>query len=335
MNGENQKYRNRMGKTLAVAAKIIASGDAGCTIYELQEIIGANNRSSVKNVLEKLQEMGFAFHTENPHDSSRMTRYKTTPEAASRWRNSLVNSVFTSDEARFLGFVLESVSNSSPLMKICGEDFISKLTLAVNPAMKPKMGNKGQFFDADPGSFAILLDLLKAKENKTRCRIEYQSREAEAPKEREVWPVEVYLNDGGVYADCVRADGNVMTLSLQRIKSIKLMPGALPKMPAFKKRSTPDPFPFFAEKEPFTAKVRIAEWQAWYEKGKAWPGEASWEDQEDGTCVFTIRTAVAWGLKKWVLSLGAEAEILEPGWLRNEIGEEIRATMAKYGEEGK
>lgn len=45
-----------------------------------------------------------------------------------------------------------------------------------------------------------------------------------------------------------------------------------------------------------------------------------------------MKTSGWWDVKKWVLSFGAEAEVLEPAELRNEIIAEIKRLKNTYRE---
>ncbi|HPC72531.1 MAG TPA: WYL domain-containing protein, partial [Treponema sp.] len=81
---------------------------------------------------------------------------------------------------------------------------------------------------------------------------------------------------------------------------------------------------------PFTARVQFCEEQAPYIKELAWPEGSSLEDQKDGSLILTVRTAGAYELKRWVMSFGSAAQLLEPDYLRNEIIEELKASLETY-----
>jgi len=55
-------------------------------------------------------------------------------------------------------------------------------------------------------------------------------------------------------------------------------------------------------------------------------------DQPDGSIILEMKTSGWWDVKKWVLSFGAKAEVLEPKKLRDEIIAEIKELKNTYRE---
>ena len=45
-----------------------------------------------------------------------------------------------------------------------------------------------------------------------------------------------------------------------------------------------------------------------------------------------METSGAWDVKRWVLSFGRAARILEPQWLQEELAAELAAALANYEE---
>ena len=83
------------------------------------------------------------------------------------------------------------------------------------------------------------------------------------------------------------------------------------------------------ETEEFDAVVKLSDGQGYYEKEKHWPDNVKIE-REDNHWLYKVRTCGAYWLKRWVMSLGREAELLEPEWLRNEIRCEMENIAASY-----
>jgi predicted DNA-binding transcriptional regulator YafY len=60
------------------------------------------------------------------------------------------------------------------------------------------------------------------------------------------------------------------------------------------------------------------------------PDFASIEEQDDGSIILTMDTSGRYDVKRWVMSIGSEAELLEPKDLRDEIRDEVKAMAKAY-----
>lgn len=330
---KEEKVWSRFVKVFAVASLITEREERGCTIYEIMDMIGVNNRSSAFNVLETLDEMGFAYYTEKSRDGSRKMLYKIEPDVAAKWKNSIVSGVLSEDDIRFLNFVLEAVSSTSPLMEMCGSDFISRLRMVINPNTKteinPLVSKFGSFFKLSPEYFKTLLVLLEASEKKVKCHVVYESRNSEREVEYDIFPLKVIVQDGAVYAEVLNNYGQRQLLALSRIqKLVKLRHEKYPD--AEQGNDFEDPFPFYQTEDPFIAEVLIDEYQGWYEIQKAWPESVSFNQQEDGSYLFTLKTASSYGLQKWIISMGSSATVIKPESMREKVKEELETMLKKY-----
>ena len=332
---KEEKISSRFAKVFAVASLITDRGERGCTIYEIMDMLGVNNRSSAFNVLETLDEMGFAYYTEKTSDGSRKMLYKIEPDMAAKWKNSIVSGVLSEDDIRFLNFVLETVSSTSPLMEMCGSDFISRLRMVINPNTKseinPLLSRFGSFFKLSPEYFKTLLLLLEASEKKIKCHVVYESRASEREVEYDIYPLKVIVQDGAVYADVLNNYGQRQLLALSR--SVRLIKLKKEKYPDPEQGNDfEDPFPFYRTEEPFIAEVLIDEYQGWYEIQKAWPENVTFRQQKDGSYLFTLKTASPYGLQKWLMSMGSSAVLIKPESMRRQVKEELETMLKKYHE---
>ena len=332
---KEEKISSRFAKVFAVASLITDRGERGCTIYEIMDMLGVNNRSSAFNVLETLDEMGFAYYTEKSSDGSRKMLYKIEPDVAARWKNSIVSGVLSEDDIRFLNFVLETVSSTSPLMEMCGSDFIPRLRMVINPKTKseinPLLSRFGSFFKLSPEYFKTLLMLLETSEKKIKCHVIYESRASEREIEYDIYPLKVIVQNGAVYADVLNNYGQRQLLALSRIqKLIKLRHEKYPEIEQC--NDFEDPFPFYQTEDPFNAEVLIDEYQGWYEIQKAWPESVTIRQQEDGSYLFTLKTASSYGLLKWLMSMGSSATLIKPESMRKHVKEELETILKKYQE---
>ena len=330
---KEEKVWSRFAKVFAVASLITERGERGCTIYEIMDMLGVNNRSSAFNVLETLDEMGFAYYTEKSGDGSRKMLYKIEPDVAARWKNSIVSGVLSEDDIRFLNFVLETVSSTSPLTEMCGSDFISRLRMVINPKTKtginPLVSRFGSFFKLSPEYFKTLLLLLEASEKRGKCHVVYESRNSDREVEYDIYPLKVMVQDGAVYAEVLNNYGQRQLLALSRIVRLtKLKKEEYPEPE--QGNDFDDPFPFYRTGDPFIAEVLVDEYQGWYEIQKAWPESVTFRQQEDGSYLFTLKTASPYGLQKWLMSMGSSATLTKPEGMRKQVKEELEFMIQSY-----
>ena len=73
--------------------------------------------------------------------------------------------------------------------------------------------------------------------------------------------------------------------------------------------------------------------QARYIKERTWARDQRIIDQPDGSIILEMKTSGWWDVKRWVLSHGGDAEVLEPEKLRKEIREEAEEILELYSED--
>jgi len=83
--------------------------------------------------------------------------------------------------------------------------------------------------------------------------------------------------------------------------------------------------------EPIDVKIWFPAGQSRYIKERKWSKTQKIEDQKDGSIILSMTTSGWWDVKRWVLSFGADAKVLEPEELRKEIVEELEAAEDRYG----
>jgi len=80
----------------------------------------------------------------------------------------------------------------------------------------------------------------------------------------------------------------------------------------------------------YTVKVRISPGWARYVGEKIWHENQTIRKMSDKSVEMTFQVAGLDEIKQWVLSLGPEAEVIEPESLRELIREDLKKTLAKY-----
>ena len=71
--------------------------------------------------------------------------------------------------------------------------------------------------------------------------------------------------------------------------------------------------------DPINIKIRFSLGQAKYIRKRRWTKKQKISDSTDGSIILEMDTSGWWEVMRWVLSFGADAEVLEPQELREEI----------------
>lgn len=83
---------------------------------------------------------------------------------------------------------------------------------------------------------------------------------------------------------------------------------------------------------PETVRVRFSARAGRWVSEERWHRGQKAEWQPDGSLLFTLRVGITPPLVRWILYYGAEAQVLEPAWLAEEVKREARALLESYEE---
>lgn len=314
-------------KLICLASKL--ASNRGVTIQELlkNEEFEYNSRSSIYQDFKNLENK-FGLTPEKTNElrgkSGREAVYKIDKDEWNKFKKDFFTRAFDTKDRRRLSFMLESIGSTSPLVNASTDDIIPKLN-SILGEMEIKPSKYGGYFNLETSN--ILDKLLEAQETKELLYITYNG------ERKENFVLKCFVFSGGTYCYVMNKNGWAYMLSVPRIEKVESMlikkdiPYPTPNVDIEKALS--DPFGIIREQEEFDAVVRLNEWQGLYEKEKLWPDSVSIEKDGD-SYLFKVRTIGAYWLKKWVLSLGMEAELLEPKWLRDEIREDIKSMSEAY-----
>jgi predicted DNA-binding transcriptional regulator YafY len=162
--------------------------------------------------------------------------------------------------------------------------------------------------------------MTRAVFHKYRVRLSYQSPHGSEPTERELDPYRLWYVSNGLYVvghDHLRNDLRVF--AVDRIRSVSL---------TNRRFEIPEDFDF----EAFTrtafnmiwgetqeVKIRFSASQAPYIRERTWHPSQKIETEPDGSIILTLKVADLWEVKFWLIGFGAEAEVLEPAELRDDV----------------
>lgn len=124
--------------------------------------------------------------------------------------------------------------------------------------------------------------------------------------------------------------GDIRILAVERIQAIEGTDSSFEYPDDFNPEERLSESFGIVDDDPIKTKIRFSASQARYIKERRWAKEQKITDQEDGSILLEMTTSGWWDVKKWVLSHGAEAEVLTPEELRKKIMEELQMARAKY-----
>ena len=314
-------------KLIVLASKL--ASDEGVTIQEIlrDNDMGYNSRSCIYQDFYNLENsFGLTpYKTEkNRGKSGREAIYRIDKEEWNEFKSEFLTRTFSDKERRRLSFMLESIGSLSPLVTVSKDDIIPKLNSIIGD-ISIDSAKYGGYFNLETTN--ILDTLLEAQETKELLYITYNG------EKKELFVIKCFVFSGGTYCYVMNQEGKSYMLSLQRIKKVekllikKNVPYPKPNVDIEKALS--DPFGIVREDEEFDAVVKLNYWQGTYEKEKLWPDSVKIEREGDHW-LFKVRTCGIYWLKRWVMSLGNEAELLEPEWLRTNIRSEIENMAVIY-----
>lgn len=175
--------------------------------------------------------------------------------------------------------------------------------------------------------------IVRAIENSRVLRITYLPFYEDKPYFNEVHPYLLkeyrhrwYLVGFNAYREQVR------TYALDRIRNLEVLPELKYKAAGFKAE---DYFKYSIgiiapEGRPPLVKLAVQKNQAQYLIKQPWHESQNIETESDEEVVFSFRVHPTYEFRSLVLSLGKDANILEPGSLRKEMRKELEALLALY-----
>ena len=314
-------------KLIVLASKL--ASDEGVTIQEIlrDNDMGYNSRSCIYQDFYNLENsFGLTpYKTEkNRGKSGREAIYRIDKEEWNEFKSEFLTRTFSDKERRRLSFMLESIGSLSPLVTVSTDDIIPKLNSIIGD-ISIDSAKYGGYFNLETTN--ILDTLLEAQETKELLYITYYG------ERKQLFVIKCFVFSGGTYCYVMNQEGKSYMLSVQRIerveRQLKKKNNPYPKPDVDIEKALSDPFGIVREAEEFDVVVKLSDGQGYYEKEKIWPDSVKIEREGDHW-LFKVRTCGIYWLKRWVMSLGNEAELLEPEWLRTKIRSEIENMAVIY-----
>ncbi len=180
------------------------------------------------------------------------------------------------------------------------------------------------------GKGQVIETLTESILNRTSAVITYHAFYTNKTSTVEVGPLHLFENDGGLYLFAVKLKDNaVRTYAVERITRIRPGTKDVPYPGDFDPEDTLNSAFDLIHGDPVTVTIRFTPSEARYIKARTWSKTQTLKDHHDGSLNLTMTTSGRRDVKRWVMSFGKEAELLEPEELKREIEEELKIILNK------
>lgn len=163
------------------------------------------------------------------------------------------------------------------------------------------------------------------------CTITYNSFSGDTTKTYDINPLHFFERDGGLYLFIMYpGEDKPFTLAVERILEISLTDKTFAPPKGFDPDRLLDYAFGVTFNNPIQVRIRFSANQAKYIKERNWTKNQLITDNPDGSIILEMDTSGKWEVMRWVLSFGADAELLEPEDLRTEVMETLSTASAIY-----
>lgn len=308
----------------------------GITIDELGDELGIVRRS-VYRVLEVVQELGVPIYDD---DSERPKKWKIEEGYLKKLPNQKIpdlNLTLSEIIALYLLKGHERAYKGSDIEKKIDSAF-AKIDAFVPEGLASNLNKiktlfvpSSKFSKDYSGKEEIIEQLTDAMLQQKTCLVKYHSYSNDEIKEFKVDPLYFFEHKEGLYIFAnATSFSDVIILAVERFQEVELTEGDFKYPEDFDPEERLDQAFGLVANDPIDVKIKFSADQARYIKERQWTKDQIITEQDDGSIIIAMKTSGKHEIKRWVLSYGADAELLEPKDLTKEIVEELKAAGKNY-----
>ena len=341
---ENGKMASDNLPSKLAIATYIGTGN-GRSIYDIAEHFGISIRTAYR-FLDRLQKEGYALTNEERRNGKEKL-WTMLNLHSDKYGNALPSSEFSQEERIILHYMMVELKRNEDILPSFKSvrnklaSMLSQKSVAFPSLDYPKSISRKLFPIENISSISkiasketqhIVKQILKAINGQNRISMTYHVPNKPVALEAEnLSPVFAFFFDGGMYLQALLEDGALRTYAIERIETVSVLKDSIALRPDFDPYSLlTDPFGPFIGRKKIEAKVWIEPAQMKYVKERNWPDSVIIRDNEDGSAIFEVTTYGEWEFVNWILSMRAQAELLEPVWLRNKVSAILDQTANLY-----
>ncbi|MCK5783712.1 MAG: WYL domain-containing transcriptional regulator [Desulfobacterales bacterium] len=180
------------------------------------------------------------------------------------------------------------------------------------------------------GKEYIISTLTESMLNRTACRITYHAFYKDEIEDKEVGPLHFYEHNGGLYLFAMNLKNkSIHSYAVERIKQIKLLNCDIKYPENFDPIEKLNSAFDLTHGDPVSVKIRFSKNEARYIREKIWATDQYVIENPDGTITLSMTTSGYRDVKRWVMSFGKQAQLLEPEQMKKEIKEELKDVLKR------
>lgn len=177
----------------------------------------------------------------------------------------------------------------------------------------------------------IIDSLTSAIMQQKTCSVEYHSFIDDQVKTFHIDPLTFLESKGGMYlfVRLTKYD-DIRLLAVERIKNLSATRDDYKYPDEFDPEALLESAFGLIYDDPITVKIKFSASQARYIQERQWAKDQKIEKQKDGSIILSMNTSGWFEVKRWLLSYGADAELLAPAEKREELQKEAKKLVKLY-----
>lgn len=162
--------------------------------------------------------------------------------------------------------------------------------------------------------------------------IRYARPSDEAARTHTLDPYQIYFKRRALYLDTYSPKaGKDLVFRVNRISRVQPLPARFTRRPAYNfAQRHQHAFSVFVGDTVQRVRVRFAQRIAPFIREACWHHSQRLTEEDDGSLLFEVEVSEPREVGWWVLQWGAEAEVLEPDSLRQELGQTAERLVGMY-----
>ena len=302
----------------------------GLTAAEIADLSGGSLRTAYRD-LDDLQQAGFPLYAEAGENGRRWMmvetyKLKTPPPFTT---TELLSLCLSEDLFKIFQGTVFHESLKALLDKVTAT--LPPETLSYLDRMRSSFSMRSKPYK-DYGRFReMIAQVNRAAAEYRTIEIAYHGLQDETAVVRKVDPYKIWFYDGTIYfIGLCHLRNQIRTFVIDRIHMLRLTDAKFESIKIFVFEEYIKHSFKVMHDELYTVRIRISPSWARYVGERTWHESQQIQNLFDGGIEIVLRVAGFDEIKQWVLSLGPEAEVVEPEELRVDIKESLSQTLATY-----